>query len=172
MPKNQKGGTGHKKRKNKPVIKQRKLDEIAKDSNPEEKESYGKVVKAMGNRRFQVCCQDINKKGEFKTLICRLRGSYRKIVGSEDYVLVKVFDFNDNQAQIVDVYTVDEVRLLQKAGLWDYPDNIESIRDGTADDIHMTDSDSDDDNNGGANAISNHNVDESNHNVDLDIDNI
>jgi hypothetical protein len=47
------------------------------------------------------------------------------------YVLVKLFDFNTNQGQIIDSYSLDEVQALKAADKWDYPEE----DDRKADDI-------------------------------------
>ena len=78
MPKNLRGGTGHKKRKNKPTIVARKPTEIAKDFDPIHFEVYGKINKAMGNRRFEVSCQKHDDYQSLKVIICALKGSIRK----------------------------------------------------------------------------------------------
>lgn len=124
MPKNIKGGTGHKKRKNKPIVKIRKIEEIAKDADPKSYEVYGLVQKTMGNRRFSVLCQSITDPTDVTTLNCSIKGSYRRRICNDMYVLVRLYDFNLNQGQIIDSYTDDELKLINSAGLWDFPEHL------------------------------------------------
>ncbi len=123
MVKNTHGGTGHKKTKNKPTMAVRKIEEIAKNPNPAEFESYGVIVNPMGNRRFMVKCQEIGNPGLLRELNCSLRGAHRKKVCSGDHVLVKIFDFNTSQGIIIDAYREEEVDSIRRAGLWDFPDD-------------------------------------------------
>ena len=146
MVKNIHGGTGHKKNKNKPTMAVRKIEDIAKNPNPAEFESYGVIVKPMGNRRFMVSCQELGDPGLLRELNCSLRGAYRKNVCAGEYVLIKIFDFNTKQGIIIDAYREGEVDSIKRAGLWDFPD------DGLKKDIaatpsapDMTDSDSESD---------------------------
>lgn len=119
--------------------KNRKLEEIAKT---EKYESYGFVTKSLGNKRFRV---EVNStEGHRKTMVCALKGSCRKFVNVESYVLVVLYDFNEEQGQIVDVYTDAEVQALKKANLWDFdatqeeeqktPDAVESLPTSDVDD--------------------------------------
>lgn len=120
MPKNTKGGSGHKKTKNTSGLRGRKIESMRKNPDPAELESYGKVTKASGNRRFVVDCQKPGTSGVV-TISCVIRGSMRHRVNTDNYVLVKHFGFS-NQAQIIDVYSQDEVELLKSYGYWDYSD--------------------------------------------------
>lgn len=120
MPRNTKGGSKHKRKKNY-VVRERKPDSICKDPDPTELEAYGKVIKAGGNRRFSVCCQKANEPAELTTIMCRIKGSFRKRIRPDDYVLVKHFGFSD-QAQIIDVYNPDELTGLKLRDMWDFPE--------------------------------------------------
>lgn len=120
MPRNTRGGTGHKKGKNKPTIKTRKVSDIAKDFDPDEFEVYGKIVAARGNRRFEVLCQKIEDPSAMMSLVCKIKGSYRKRISKDMYVLIKLCDFNQSQGQIIDSYTNDELKLIKDAGKWDF----------------------------------------------------
>lgn len=150
MPKNTKGGSKHKKSKNY-VPKERKTDLIRKDTNPEELESYGKVIKAAGNRRFSVCCQKADNPNELITIMCKIKGSFRKRVKTDDYVLVKHFGFSE-QAQIIDVYSNNELEMLKTNEMWDFPcdgavskhKNLDLLKSN--DDSENSDSESDDPN--------------------------
>jgi translation initiation factor IF-1 len=118
MPKNTKGGTGHKKQKNSSAHpKVRRAVDIGKKSD--EFEVYGRVLRSLGNRRMEVYTQIPNSPSEYQTVVCRIRGSLRKRIVPDDYVLVQLFDFNLKQGQIADVYTLDEVQSLVRANVWD-----------------------------------------------------
>lgn len=77
---------------------------ILKDSEQE----YGKVIKKLGNGRFEIFCFD----GE--TRLCRIRGSLRRRckIEEEDIVLIALRDFQPSKADIIGSYTSEEVRLL------------------------------------------------------------
>lgn len=129
MPKNTKGGKKHKSKKN-TVTKSRKLEDIAKNFSNNTCQSYGQIIKVSGNRRFKVRCQIINQPTELREMTCRITGSCRKFVKMNDYVLLDVFDFNHNQAQIIEVYSPEEIEALKRNKLWDYPsvtENAEQI---------------------------------------------
>ena len=95
----------------------RKLEDLARKA--EFGEVYGRVIKSVGCRRFQVTCQIPERPNDLKEMVCTLKGSCRKMVRSGMYVLVTVFDFNENQGQIIDVFTDGDVQALRKAKLWD-----------------------------------------------------
>lgn len=123
MPKNTHGGKGHRRCKNKPNIKIRKVHEIAKDPNPEEYEVYGYVMRPLGSKRFEVLCQQVSEPSETTVLKCLLQKSCKMWINKGSYVLVKRYDFNENQGQIIDCYKEDEIASIKKANLWDFPDN-------------------------------------------------
>jgi len=119
MPKNTKGGTGHKKQKNSSGASKSRLRravDICKKK--EEFEVYGRVLRSLGNRRMEVYTQ-VPDSVAYQTIVCRIRGSLRKRIVADDYVLVQLFDFNVKQGQIADVYSLDEVQALNNANLWD-----------------------------------------------------
>jgi translation initiation factor IF-1 len=118
MPKNLTGGK-HKQNKNKVVSKVRKLDEISRD--PKALEVYGQVARTLGNRRFDVTCQRHDNASETVSIICALKGSYRKRIVKDAYVLVKLYDFNQTQGMIIDGYSDDELGAMKRAGYWDFP---------------------------------------------------
>ena len=121
MPRNN-GGNKHKKRKNKGVTKGRKLEDIAKDFDPTTYEVYGLVTKPLGNRRFEVVCQKLNTPSELEeAIICSIKGSFRRKIARDNYVLVKLYDFNMKQGQIIDAYREDEILALKEADMWDFP---------------------------------------------------
>jgi translation initiation factor IF-1 len=117
MTKNTSGGSGHKKRSHSAAQQPVKdVRELAR--NADNKEVYGRIVRALGNRRFEVSCQLEN--GAKKEFNCSIRGAFKKLVLKDDYVLVQLFDFNDRQAIILTSYTPDDIYKLKKAKLWDY----------------------------------------------------
>jgi len=109
---NIKGGKKHKKyAKNKnDVTSKRKL---IKAEN--ELEKYAKILKPMGNNRFQ--CQCIEKNG-FKDRLGVLRGKMRKRVWIKtgDFVLISLRGFQDEKCDIIYKYNMDEVSVLIKDG--------------------------------------------------------
>jgi translation initiation factor IF-1 len=142
MGKNVKGGSKHKKYRA-PGSRDRRLDSIRKNPDPEEHEEYGKVVRPAGNRRFQVIANK-SSGNECWTIICKLRGSFSTRVKAGDYVLVKYYGFSE-QAQIVDVYTSTEVKMLQEAKCWDFNDVDVSGIPEPDDSLNAYDSDESDD---------------------------
>lgn len=123
----------------------RKIEDIAK---AEEFESYGHVTKVFGNKRFQVEVNDT--KGFRRVMTCSLKGSCRKRVDAGCYVLVVLYDFNENQGQIVDVYSDSEVIDLKKAKLWDFDnckeeDNVSENDDEQQEEITESNSEDEDD---------------------------
>ena len=125
MPKNNHKG------KKKRVVKTRRLEDIAKDFDPATFEVYGQVTKILGNRRFEIVVQQLKKPSEtYGTIICSIKGSYRRRIVQDNYVLVKLYDFNINQGQIIDSYSEDEIASLKACNKWDFPLN--SNDDGSA----------------------------------------
>lgn len=130
MPgRNMRGGKKHKRGKNQSTTRVRNLDDIAKRQDHGGTVVYGRVTKATGNRRFEVLCQKDDEKSatgkgdaELQTLVCSLKGSYRKRVSKDMYVLVQLHDYNVSQGIIINSYTDDEIEGLKEADLWDYPE--------------------------------------------------
>ena len=128
MPRNKTGGKGHKRQKNS-TGGSRKPEDIAKQKV--ESEVYGQVLKATGNRRFNVKCQPFDSKSTaYVEVNCGLKGSVRKRVSEKDYVLVQYWDeFGahgaEKKASIIDVYSTHEQAKLDSKGLWDYAPEVE-----------------------------------------------
>lgn len=147
MPGKKKGGG---RRKNN-IVKTRRLEDITKDFDTSTFEVYGQVQKAAGNRRFAVAIQDLHNPSELKgTINCSIKGSYRRRITVDQYVLVKLYDFNNEQGQIIDSYSNDEVQSLKIAEMWDFPNTTidERDRSDTRDMLDLdsgSDSDSDPD---------------------------
>lgn len=114
MP-NAKGGKKFKRGK-KNTSFEKKL--IYKD--PKEDQEYGKVVRAMGNGRFEIQCFD------GKTRMGIVAGNMRKRVwvNKDDIILFSKWGFStdDDKCSIVHKYDIDESRKLQKEG--EFPDTI------------------------------------------------
>jgi len=132
------------KRKNN-LTKTRRIEDIAKDFDKTTFEIYGQVTKTLGNRRFGVNIQNIDNPSEIiGNIVCSIKGSFRRKIVVDMYVLVKLFDFNQEQGQIIDGYTPDEIQALKASDKWDYP--ICNLDNKTSNDIDMPeDSDSDTD---------------------------
>ena len=114
MP-NAKGGKKFKKGK-KQTFHQKEL--IYKD--PKEDQEYGKIVRAMGNGRFEIQCFD------GKTRMGIIAGNMRKRVwvNKDDIILFSKWEFttDDDKCSIIHKYDIDESRKLQKEG--EFPDTI------------------------------------------------
>ena len=114
MP-NKKGGKKFKKGK-KQSFHERTM--IYKD--PKEDQEYGKVIRAMGNGRFDIQCFD------GKNRMGILAGNMRKKVwvNKDDIILFSKWEFTteDNKCSIIHRYDLDESRKLQRDG--EFPDFI------------------------------------------------
>lgn len=119
--------------------------------DPKEDQEYGKVIRAMGNGRFEIQCFD------GKTRMGIIAGNMRKRVwvNKDDIILFSKWDFttDDDKCSIVHKYDIDESRKLQKEG--EFPDSINLDEDNEyADDNSFqfdlneinSDSDSEDEN--------------------------
>lgn len=106
---NGKGGKGHKKRKNKNVD-----DQVRSLIFKEDGQTYGQIIKVLGNGRFDVECYD--KPDKIINRVCNIRGKMRRRewVSSGDVVLVSLRDFQDEKADIIMKYYPDEVRKLKE----------------------------------------------------------
>ena len=106
---NGKGGKGHKKRKNKNIDEQVRSLIFKEDC-----QTYGQIVKVLGNGRFQVECYD--KYDKITNRVCTIRGKMRRRewVSSGDVVLVSLREFQDDKADIILKYHPDEVRKLKE----------------------------------------------------------
>lgn len=114
MP-NAKGGKKFKKGK-KQTFHEKTL--IYKDTK--EDQEYGKVIRAMGNGRFEIQCFD----GKIRMGI--IAGNMRKRVwvNKDDIILFSKWEFTteDDKCSIIHKYDIDESRKLQKEG--EFPDSI------------------------------------------------
>lgn len=71
---------------------------------------YGYCEKALGNRFFNVVCNDS------KTRRCKVRNR-RMRVNPQDIVIVSLRDFDDKNGDIIHKYKDEEIRLLKKENL-------------------------------------------------------
>jgi len=78
----------------------------------EEGQVYGIITKTLGDRHFTVSCQD------GKVRRCRVRGKMknRQWVKDDDVVLVTTRDFDDDEGDIIDIYSAENVKTLKKNG--------------------------------------------------------
>tara|TARA_B110000285_G_scaffold82262_1_gene94717 strand:- start:297 stop:779 length:483 start_codon:yes stop_codon:yes gene_type:complete len=130
MP-NKKGGKKFKKGKKQSF---RAKTMIYKD--PKEDQEYGKVIRVMGNGRFDIQCFD------GKNRMGILAGNMRKKVwvNKDDIILLSKWEFttDDSKCSIIHKYDLDESRKLQRDG--EFPDFItldEENEFGTDDMIHF-----------------------------------
>lgn len=146
MVKNISGGKHSKTQSTKSVSRERRLDELARQPD----QSYGQVIKALGSRHFLVRCQQPNTL-TYGDIRCSLKGSIKKRLLVENYVLVSFWDCDTTAAtkgSIVEIYSIDEVRMLRRFKLWDYKEaNVGGAGGaGDDDDIYAVNSFSDNSN--------------------------
>jgi len=88
--------------------------------DPKEDQEYGKVIRAMGNGRFDIQCFD------GKNRMGILAGNMRKKVwvNKDDIILFSKWEFTteDDKCSIIHKYDLDESRKLQRDG--EFPDFI------------------------------------------------
>jgi translation initiation factor 1A len=88
--------------------------------DPKEDQEYGKVIRAMGNGRFEIQCFD------GKNRMGILAGNMRKKVwvNKDDIILFSKWEFTteDDKCSIIHKYDRDESRKLQRDG--EFPDFI------------------------------------------------
>ena len=101
--------------------------------DPKEDQEYGKVIRAMGNGRFDIQCFD------GKNRIGILAGNMRKKVwvNKDDIILFSKWEFmtDDSKCSIIHKYDLDESRKLQRDG--EFPDfiTLDEENDFGADDM-------------------------------------
>ena len=78
-------------------------------------QDYAKIVKMLGNNR---CLVELNEsKNQVIGVICgRMRRRFVNRVSMDDLVLVGLRDYQDNKADIIHVYTNNEVKILTDYG--------------------------------------------------------
>lgn len=106
MPKN-KGKGGKNRRRGKNEISEPKRELIEKDDN----QAYAQVLKMLGNGRLNAFCFD------GKERLCHIRGKLRKKVwiNTGDIILVGLRDYQDDKADVILKYTLDEARALKNS---------------------------------------------------------
>ena len=106
MPKNLKGGSKHKKMKNKNSNDDEDSKIILKDSDDQD---YGKVEKLLGNCRVSLLCNDKI------TRIGIIRGNMKKKqwVNLHNIVLYAKREYEDTKVDIIHVYINDKVKQLK-----------------------------------------------------------
>jgi len=109
----------------------RKPDEMSKKST--NLEVYGQVIRAEGNRRFTVACQDPkDPEADYIDINCNLKGSYRRRIAIGDCVLVQMWEFNQASGTIIDGYSAAEIVRLKTHALWDFRERqINAANDGS-----------------------------------------
>lgn len=106
MPKDSKGGKNRRRGKNTNDEEKREL--ILKEDGQE----YAQVLRMLGNGRVSAYCFD------GKERLCHICGRMRKKVwiNAGDIVLVSLRDFQDDKADVIMKYTVEEARRLKSQG--------------------------------------------------------
>ncbi len=104
--------------------------------DPKEDQEYGKVIRAMGNGRFEILCFD------GKNRMGIVAGNMRKRVwiNKDDIILFSKWEFttDDDKCSIIHKYDIDESRKLQSEG--EFPDSIrldEENEFGDSDNFHF-----------------------------------
>ena len=130
MPKNKKGGKGHKKGKNIPNVKKELV--LREDC-----QEYGQVISMLGDMRVEVEC--LNEEGNlYKKRKCKIRGNMRKRcwINKGDIILIGLRDYEDDKADVIHKYDFDEVIRLKS--LKEIPENLK-----LSDDVGEKDNDVD-----------------------------
>jgi len=114
MPKkNIKGGSGYKKRK-------KIVDINTNIVKREDDQTYGKIIKLLGNGRAEVQCyfgeENVNDGIQVKTKMGTICGRMRKRVwiNNGDYVLVSIRDFEPDKVDIIHKYRLTDITELKK----------------------------------------------------------
>ncbi len=98
--------------------------------DPKEGQEYGKIIRAMGNGRFEVQCFD------GKTRMGIIAGKMRKRVwvNKDDIILFSKWEFttDDDKCSIIHKYDIDESRKLQREG--EFSDSIKLDEENEFDD--------------------------------------
>ncbi|KAL0227694.1 hypothetical protein RCL1_003837 [Eukaryota sp. TZLM3-RCL] len=78
----------------------------------DEGQDYAQVLRVLGNGRVEAICLTDQKRR-----LCHIRGKLRRFkLRSSDVVLVSLRDFQDEKADVIGKYNVDEVRQLKRIG--------------------------------------------------------
>lgn len=78
----------------------------------EDGQDYAQVIRMLGDGRLEAKCFD------GKAIICHIRGKMRKRawVNPGDIILISARDFQPNKADVILVYTTEEVSKLRSRG--------------------------------------------------------
>ena len=112
MPKNTKGGKGHKKGKNKTNVSQQDKKLVLKDTQDQ---NYGVVIKALGSMRFNLLCTND------KVVQALARGKFRKKIWINvgDLVIFSSRDTADDKVDIIHKYNENQAKeVKQKENLF------------------------------------------------------
>ncbi len=84
-------------------------DLLLKETDAQE---YAQVLKNLGNSRFEVLCFD------GKTRLAHVRGKMRRRakLATDDIILLSLRDFQDDKADIIWAYSLEEAKQLKKQG--------------------------------------------------------
>jgi translation initiation factor IF-1 len=132
MPRNTVGGSGHRKRKNHVHFQQTDFKDLLCDQS--DHTAYGRVVRPLGSRRYEVQCMLVTAEDDKPRLVarqCRLKKGVRvpssgasgkgSSLPTGSYVLIQFYPFNTDQAQIVYRYNPEELQRLKKHESWNLP---------------------------------------------------
>lgn len=120
MPKNIKGGQGHKRHKNKPVEQTNRRDLIIRDGPAQ---NYGLITKALGDFRMSLVDPNNTK------YIARIRGKLkgRQRIKPGDLVLFSYRDTGEQKVDIIMKYSEDQAkRIIRSEGL-KFPESENSL---------------------------------------------
>tara|TARA_Y100001958_G_C21237035_1_gene563722 strand:+ start:1741 stop:2226 length:486 start_codon:yes stop_codon:yes gene_type:complete len=118
--------------------------------DPKEDQEYAKIIRAMGNGRFELECFD----GKNRIGIIAGNMRKRKWINKDDIILFSKWEFSsdDNKCSIIHKYSEDEVKKLEKENefpkhinLYSNNEFIEEYNDISIDYISQTDSDNEND---------------------------
>eukprot|EP01133_Synstelium_polycarpum_P003583 gene3583-4101_t len=106
MPKN-KGKGGKNRRRGKNENEQKRELQFKEDG-----QEYAQVLKMLGNGRLEAQCFDGTKR------LCHISGRLRKKewINNGDIILLQLRDYQDDKADVVLRYTIDEARSLKTFG--------------------------------------------------------
>lgn len=79
----------------------------------EDEQAYARIIKSLGDSRFECECFEINEKK-----IAHVRGVFKRRVWMNvgDIILVSLRDFDTTKCDIIHKYTSDEAQMLKAIG--------------------------------------------------------
>ncbi len=95
--------------KNKRKAKKGGTQEVRELLFKDEEQEYAQVLKMLGNGRLDAKCAD------GKNRMCHIRGKFRKRVwiNADDIILLGLRSFEDEKADVIHKYTLNEARVLK-----------------------------------------------------------